>query len=130
MNKMQAGKSPTTPKHAGAFEDQGNSWESGGSRKADLGDFRPSKSDRGRRNSCHFHGHEFPLRHSPTFKAPPAWHRGRPARLPSQTRKTEFRPGFRGTSRARVPRKTSAALFHEGTRGVTRAQTRAILGLF
>ncbi len=37
-----------TPQVAVALSaDQGNSWESGGSRKADLGDFRPSKSDRG-----------------------------------------------------------------------------------
>ena len=47
-----AAKSPTTPKQAGAIADQGNPWESGGSRKADLGDFRPSKSDGGRRHSC------------------------------------------------------------------------------
>jgi hypothetical protein len=54
-----AAKSPTTPKRAGAIADQGNPWESGGSRKADLGDFQPLKSDRGRRHSCLFHGHEF-----------------------------------------------------------------------
>lgn len=54
VNKMRAGKSPTTPKQAGAFADQGSPWESGGSRKADLGDFGPSKSDRGRADSCPF----------------------------------------------------------------------------
>jgi hypothetical protein len=122
-----AAKSPTTPKRAGAIADQGNPWESGGSRKADLGDFQPLKSDRGRRHSCLFHGHEFPRWHPPALKAPPAL-ASRETFPPSKPDpEAAFRPGFRGTSRARVPRKTSIAPFHEGTRGVTRGITRVIL---
>jgi len=41
MNKMQAGKSPTTPKRHGDPAESRKSWESAGSPKADLGDFGP-----------------------------------------------------------------------------------------